>query len=551
MNVIQWLACIQAIVLLAYVVVNGICMGIGVRNTKDLMLRSGMMASVNIVPLFLGGRTSFLANGIGIPLHTYYLAHHWVGRTAIIQGLLHASLAILSSNTVGKHIISGLVVASTFALILFLSLYFVRRFMFELFLKIHLLLAMVAIGSLLWHLLPGGFLKVLFPTIALLLWVLNTLCQLYFSRRAHQAFITKLYSGSNDQQISAIKFKIVLRQSTTFTPGQYFYLRFSSYLRFRDRFQTRPLMITWWDAAPVEAFEEGSSVTPSTSAKGSKRGDASVTSHPPSHTKAKSLTFLIQPQRGLLARLALQSSIRSVILDGPYGQDLHLERYETVMLVAKGIGIAGVLPYARHLANWKLHKNISYKRAVMTRKLDLYWLLEENYQEEWVGDYLKELQQKDIKQIWCYYPSKKNSEPLMKLDKGVPAYQCFYPNSPYKSIPDAIKEVAGKSPGRNIVVACGTPSFTKFIRDDVRHYTSRHNIVEFVEVEYRPQGPHEYLRSKYLSGRKRDTELQILNSHQPLKQPKLAKNVLSKGGESQTRDGNIENPVRVDAAEFV
>jgi len=35
----------------------------------------------------------------------------------------------------------------------------------------------------------------------------------------------------------------------------------------------------------------------------------------------------------------------------------------------------------------------------MTRKLDLYWLLEENYQEEWIGDYLKELQQKDIKQV--------------------------------------------------------------------------------------------------------------------------------------------------------
>jgi hypothetical protein len=40
----------------------------------------------------------------------------------------------------------------------------------------------------------------------------------------------------------------------------------------------------------------------------------------------------------------------------------------------------------------------------------------------------------------------------MKLEKGVPAYQCFYPNSLYKSIPDAIKEVASKSPGKTIVV---------------------------------------------------------------------------------------------------
>src|SRR5436305_407280 len=90
--------------------------------------------------------------------------------------------------------------------------------MFELFLKIHLLLAMIAIGSLLWHLLPGDFVKVLFPSIALILWVSNTLCQLYFGGRAQQAFITKLYSDSNCQQVSAIKLKLVLRRPITIKP---------------------------------------------------------------------------------------------------------------------------------------------------------------------------------------------------------------------------------------------------------------------------------------------------------------------------------------------
>jgi hypothetical protein len=102
---------IQAIALLAYVITNGVCMGIGVRNIKDLMLRSGMLASVNMVPLFLGGRTSSLANGVRIPLHTYYLVHHWVGRVAVIQGLLHASLAISSGNTARKPTISEIMVS--------------------------------------------------------------------------------------------------------------------------------------------------------------------------------------------------------------------------------------------------------------------------------------------------------------------------------------------------------------------------------------------------------------------------------------------------------
>lgn len=91
--------------------------------------------------------------------------------------------------------------------------------MFELFLKMHLLLAMTAIGSLLWHLLPGDFMKVLFPAIALVLWVSNTLCQLYFSSRAQQAFITKLFSGSNRQQVSAIKLTLELKRPITIKPG--------------------------------------------------------------------------------------------------------------------------------------------------------------------------------------------------------------------------------------------------------------------------------------------------------------------------------------------
>ncbi len=101
----------HVILLLGYVIANGACMAIDVRSTRDLMLRSGMMASANMIPLFLGGRTSFLANSAGISLHTYYLAHHWVGRVAIMQGILHASLAISSAKPGDPTTVSGIVVS--------------------------------------------------------------------------------------------------------------------------------------------------------------------------------------------------------------------------------------------------------------------------------------------------------------------------------------------------------------------------------------------------------------------------------------------------------
>lgn len=32
---------------------------------------------------------------LGVPLHVYYLAHHWDGRLAVVQGLVHMLLAVL------------------------------------------------------------------------------------------------------------------------------------------------------------------------------------------------------------------------------------------------------------------------------------------------------------------------------------------------------------------------------------------------------------------------------------------------------------------------
>ena len=110
-------------------------------------------------------------------------------------------------------------------------------------------------------------------------------------------------------------------------------------------------------------------------------------------TRARNLTFLIEPRDGITARLEEENILRDLFIDGPYGQDLRLERYETVLLIAKGIGIAGVLSYAKQLIWWK--SNIAQQRRVTTRKLDLYWELDSNDQERWVGSYLKQLQEKN------------------------------------------------------------------------------------------------------------------------------------------------------------
>ena len=410
---LKWtgVAYIEAALLGLYVIVNGVCLG--VQGRSDLMRRSCRMSSVNTVPLFLGGRMNVLVDAFGISIHNYYLAHHWIGRMAIAQAFLHGCLAISSRKWAFDALtISGLVVslplvlqgssnnakiALALVLILFTSLSFVRRIAFEWFLWTHTLLAVTVIGGTIWHILPGKFIKLLFPFISILVWSIITLYRLRYHNRGGYISSCNSFPQYGKDGAHTIKLNVRLRRHLPFKPGQFGYLKFPS-LRWRYRFQAHPFMIMWCEY-DVEVKDD-------------KQIDIT------------NLTFLIQPRGGLTARLdrELQLSDLSkgssfqwpVSFDGPYGQDLHLEQYETVMLVAQGPGIAGVLRYAQHLAQ-RSCRDREVKRLLKlestpnkvdlrktlhrdaTKNVDLFWQLDLNSQEKWISDHLRALQDMDPK----------------------------------------------------------------------------------------------------------------------------------------------------------
>jgi hypothetical protein len=61
---------------------------------SNLASTAGMLAIINATPLFFAGRTNFLADLLGIPLSTYFVFHHFIGRVAVAEGLLHAGLVL-------------------------------------------------------------------------------------------------------------------------------------------------------------------------------------------------------------------------------------------------------------------------------------------------------------------------------------------------------------------------------------------------------------------------------------------------------------------------
>lgn len=185
-----------------------------------------------------------------------------------------------------------------------------------------------------------------------------------------QASVTHFFDGPDEEVVSAVKLTVRLRRPLKIHPGQYFYL-FLSDMGLRRRFQAHPYVITWWDDS----------------------------------LHAMNISFLIQPHSGISSDLIARNSLRSVTVDGPYGKDLKLENYETVILIAKGIGIAGLLPYARHMTYRRVSKDKdheAYRRGLITRKIDIFWIMDDNCQQDWLSAWISELQNRDSDKVCSF-----------------------------------------------------------------------------------------------------------------------------------------------------
>jgi predicted ferric reductase len=98
-----------------------------------------------------------------------------------------------------------------------------------------------------------------------------------------------------------------------------------------------------------------------------------------------------------LADRISQHKFKALRLDGPYGKNHHPERYHTVVLVAQGIGIAGLLSYIGYLEEWKSQEDRLRKRELITRKVDLHWLLDDNSEFDSIAPHLEQLRKKGTK----------------------------------------------------------------------------------------------------------------------------------------------------------
>ncbi|KXH28617.1 serine/threonine-protein kinase [Colletotrichum nymphaeae SA-01] len=194
----------------------------------------------------------------------------------------------------------------------------------------------------------------------------------------------------------------------------------------------------------------------------------------PSTDRASSLFFLVQDNSSRV------KNDTEILLDGPYGCNKHPEKFETVVLVAQGRGIAGVLPVALSIALIGRHDRI-------TRRIDLQWKLDLNDQEEWAEERLQGLINLDphrsLFAAHLYYP-RLRARSLKKLaipEKHSKQWNTFR-SSHNESMNRIRRNIVAKSryAGHMIVLACGDKDFTQQIQSFVFRLPT---LAEFSHIE--------------------------------------------------------------------
>ena len=281
----------------------------------------------------------------------------------------------------------------------------------NLFAWAHLGLAILVLGAVLshvWLLSPRhGHLESKIPiSLAALIWSCTCIYRFVRSQQV-RGDIRRIYGPlpeissnrqyASEQYTGAAFLNVKLPNSILLHPGAYFYVYFRT-LPARKRYLGYPMTVWNWK--------------PLTDSDGWENNCRYITE----------LHFLIEDSFMLSAPLSAVDI--PVTIEGPYGRDLGLQKFDTVCLIADGIGIASILPLALSLADrchfdriekakWlkepapdhSQHRRKPRIHGDRIRRLNLFWVLDEGQQINWIKQELPRLAGLDPKRVCSHAQS--------------------------------------------------------------------------------------------------------------------------------------------------
>jgi predicted ferric reductase len=314
-------------------------------SLSQLGLRAGKLSLVNMTVLFAGSLLGFL----GISLHACRRIHRAAAWMSGLMLACHVVIAVvvwrkdfspsefhnLCAITVRCPVPPGLIAdqdqgAGIVAIVLFSSLPRLRSLAFEMFLLGHQLLAGLLLYAL-WQHLPSSFrgsrlYLIIMLIMALLTFTVHGAWVVYqngiFCSKQTEVLLSSPVevNSSKEKTLAPFTVRVKLPKPIKLRAGQYVYL-WMPFMGFWSWTQSHPYMVISW-----------------------------------SQEEQSTLELYVHPRQGFSARLLERANMArgttvsmTGFISAPHGVSESLDRYERVVAVASGSGVAAVIPYLQKL----------------------------------------------------------------------------------------------------------------------------------------------------------------------------------------------------------
>ena len=343
-------------------------------GSPPVAIRAGMIA-VAMMPwiIALSTKANFITLMTGIGPERLNVLHRWAAYICLLLSLIHTipfyitpvwdqgGLQTFKNFFTGQYYIYGTGLAALIPLCVLCvhSLPFLRSWMYELFVALHVPISIVYLGMLFWH--CHNYLtswNYLWATAAI--WACSYCARLFYLNWTNPWRMSWLIGEEAAVTIlpeNAVK--VTIPTEVKWTPGQYVYLRMPGISVFENHPFTIASLCS--DDFPSDYGEE-----------------------------YRDMTLVFRPFGGF-TRKVLNSAIDNgpektyrAFVDGPYGgMRRDLASFDTVILFAGGSGITAIVS---HLLN--LIKKMRDSKAV-TKKIHVVWALKRPETLEWFREELR------------------------------------------------------------------------------------------------------------------------------------------------------------------
>ncbi|PCG88978.1 FAD-binding 8 [Penicillium occitanis (nom. inval.)] len=358
------------------------------KTLPDFTRRTGIMMLINLIPLSVGSRVNWFLGLLHSEPNTVALVHRWIGHIAILEGLTHIALAMSQHLEHLQEFIStwDILSASALAAVAISALPFFRRTAYELFVISHAIFVALLSATLWHHVRDGGLFRVprLYVFLLTCTWPLVRLSRLCFLLYRN----TPRRGTGNRATLLALPdatlICVELTRPWTFRPGQYVYLTIPS-SGTTGVLQSRPFFVAWWHALSEHGKDPSILVLIAATRRGFSRSLNNMADKRLLDDDMRELKGEPTPSPCWCVASLDPACRMSALIEGPFGHEVRLDPFRTVLFVASGIGITSVMSYLKCLAGASDH----------FQRIALYWEFQSEHHGYWVRPWMDEILERD------------------------------------------------------------------------------------------------------------------------------------------------------------